>query len=150
MQDIFFEEEKMTTLAQRKRSEVPVAETWDLTAIYADDKAWEEAFKELSGQEATILSYRGRLAESADTLYSALMMMEDLGCELGKLATYAMHASDADTADQDALGRKAKLMQVFAGLQGAMAYFEPEIANLSEETVGQFMQEKSELKDFRH
>ncbi|NLC89013.1 MAG: oligoendopeptidase F [Clostridiaceae bacterium] len=140
----------MATLTQRKRSEVPVEETWDLTAIYADDKAWEEAFKEVSGQEETVLSYRGRLAESADTLYSALMMMEDLGCELGKLASYAMHASDADTADQDALGRKAKLMQVFASLQGAMAYFEPEAAKLSEETVSQFMEEKAELKDFRH
>ena len=150
MQNIFFEDEKKTTLAQRKRSEVPMEETWDLTTIYADDNAWDQAFKELSGQEATVLSYRGRLAESADTLYAALMMMEDLGCELGKLATYAMRASDADTADQEALGRKAKLMQVFAGLQGAMAYFEPEIANLSEDTVSRFMQEKSELQDFDH
>ncbi len=149
MHNIFHNKEEQSTLAQRKRAEVPVEETWDLTTIYADDAAWEEAFKHLSGQEERVLSYRGRLSESGDTLYSALMMMEELGCEVGKLATYAFRASDADTTDQDALGRKAKLMQVFASLQGAMAYFEPEVANLSEETVRKFTEENSKLKDFK-
>jgi oligoendopeptidase F len=40
-------------------------------------------------------------------------------------------------------------MQVFASLQGAMAYFEPEVANLSEETVRKFTEEKPELQDFK-
>ncbi len=150
MLNIYRKKEKDSTLAQRKRSEVPVEETWDLTTVYAADDNWEDAFKKLSGKEEEILSYRGKLDESADTLYSALMMLEDVGCELGKLATYAMRASDADTADQKALGRKSKLMQLFASLQGAMAYFEPEVAKLSEAKVSQFMQEKPGLKDFEH
>ena len=48
-----------------KRNEVAVKDTWDLSSLFADDRAWQTEF-ELLEQEIDLLGYyKGRLKESS-------------------------------------------------------------------------------------
>ncbi len=88
---------KMTT-KQLKRVEIPVEQTWDMASVFPDLDAWEQAFSELSTRLGEVVAYRGRLSESADTLYQAIKNREDIIDGLMRVGIYAMHRSDEDTA----------------------------------------------------
>ncbi|MEZ4642127.1 MAG: hypothetical protein R3E31_05195 [Chloroflexota bacterium] len=45
-----------------KRHEIPVAHTWDATAVYATDEAWETAVSQIPSLLQEIATYQGRLA----------------------------------------------------------------------------------------
>ena len=55
-----------------KRSEVPVEETWDLSTIFKTDEAWEEALVLLEADKDILVSYSGKLGDSAQNLYGFL------------------------------------------------------------------------------
>jgi len=57
---------------------------------------------------------------------------------LGKLFVYAFHRSDEDTANTVYLAMKARVGALLAELMGEAAWFEPEVASISEKTLEQF------------
>lgn len=52
-----------------KRSEVPEQFKWALEDIYATDEKWAEDLQKLKAMPERIAAFKGRLSESADTLY---------------------------------------------------------------------------------
>ena len=54
----------------KKRSEADVKDTWKLEDMVAEDGLWEQMFKEASGEINEYASYKGKLADCADTLYA--------------------------------------------------------------------------------
>ncbi|HZK42395.1 MAG TPA: hypothetical protein VFD14_05405, partial [Clostridia bacterium] len=138
-------EEADKAVRQIKRSEVAVEKTWDMTTVFPGLEDWEAAFARLSGQKDQIGLYQGRLTESADTLYKAIQHREGLMMDLWKLAIYAFHRSDEDTSDPRFLAMKGRLGALMAALMGEGAWFEPEVAQIPQETLDLFMEEKGEL-----
>ena len=144
------EEEKVSAGKQIKRAEVPLDQTWDMTTVFPGLEEWEAAFTKLAGQKDQISLYKGRLAESGQTLYEAIKIRECLMMDLWKLAVYAFHRSDEDTADPSFLAMKGRLGSLMAVLMGEDAWFEPEVANIPQETLDRFMEEEAPLADYRH
>ncbi len=140
---------KMTT-KQMKRVEIPKEQTWDMASVFPDLDAWEQAFSELSTRLGEVVAYRGRLSESADTLYQAIKNREDIIDGLMRVGIYAMHRSDEDTADTTFIAMKGRFGALMAQVMGADAWFEPELANVPEETLDRFIEEKAELSEYRH
>ena len=143
-------EEADPAAGQVKRSHVAVEKTWDMTTVYPGLEDWEAAFSQLAGQKDQIGLYQGRLTESADTLYQAIQHRESLMMDLWKLAVYAFHRSDEDTSDPGFLAMKGRLGALMAALMGEDAWFEPEIAQIPQETLDLFMEDKAELEAYRH
>ena len=56
--------------------------TWDLTTIFESDEAFEEAFKEVEGQIGKEQEFKGHLGDSAETLYQALALEDELVSKL--------------------------------------------------------------------
>ena len=54
----------------RKRSEIPVEDTWKLEDLYITDEAWEQELATLSEDEKVLTSFAGMLGLSADALYA--------------------------------------------------------------------------------
>ena len=52
----------------RKRSEIPVEDTWAIEDLYPTDEAWEQELATLSEDEKILTSYAGKLAETAQSL----------------------------------------------------------------------------------
>ena len=54
----------------RKRSEIPVEDTWALEDLYVTDEAWEQELATLSEDEKVLTSFAGKLGEGAENLYA--------------------------------------------------------------------------------
>ena len=60
---------------------------WDLTEIYPNDAAWDQARKSALAALPGIAKYKGRLGESAATLAEALVLQSDLGRTIARVYT---------------------------------------------------------------
>ena len=130
------------------RSEVPAADTWDLSSLFPNDAAWEAAFADWAAQADGYAKFRGKLGESADTLAACLRFdtaFDRLGDRVG---TYAFLKETEDVANSTYQGMKARYIGVAARAAEAASYIRPEILALPDETVRRFMQSPA-LADYK-
>ena len=83
----------------RKRSEIPVEDTWALEDLYVSDEAWEQELATLSDDQTVLASYAGKLAESAENLYAYMEKTEQVNAKAELLANYCMRKADQDTRE---------------------------------------------------
>ena len=57
----------MPAAALPTRSEVPEADTWDLSRLFPSDAEWEKTFAEWDGKIAGYARFRGRLAAGPES-----------------------------------------------------------------------------------
>ena len=133
----------------RKRSDIPVEDTWALEDIYPTDEAWEQELLTLEDDKAELVSYAGRLSESGQTLYRYLDRMEKTNRKAASLANYAMRRSDEDTRNATYQAMTGRFMSVAVALDSECSFESPEIMAIPEETLEDFYQECPELEHFR-
>ena len=139
-----------STKELQARSEVPEDRTWKLEDIFATDDLWEEELSRLKEDVPKITSFKGKLAESADTLYQVLKLQDDLSERLGKLYTYAHMRYDQDTTNSFYQALNAKAENVLTLATSSMSYIVPEILSIDENTLVNFMKENGDLKGYQH
>lgn len=122
-----------------KRSEVQKQYTWDLTQIYADDAAWENAFDEVKGSLPEVSGYQGKLGESANLLYEALQARDQILEKLGKVYTYAHLKHDEDTANSTYKSFYDRAVSLYVQVSSATSFFTPEILSIPEEQLKEFI-----------
>ena len=76
-------------MKQKKRSEIDLVDTWDLTLIFKNDAEFEKSLKETQKEISKISDYKGRILESSDRLLSFLELTDEIECRLYKLDYYA-------------------------------------------------------------
>ena len=133
----------------RKRSEIPVEDTWATEDLYATDAAWEETLATLNDDKAVLSSYAGRLAESPETLYCYLEKMEQTDEKAELLGNYCMRKADVDTRDATYQAMTGKFMSVVVALGAACAFETPEIMAISDETLESFYAACPKLERYR-
>ena len=129
-----------------KRSEVEKQYTWAIEDIFATDALWEEALAEAKSMPEKLASFKGRLGESADTLYEYLTYSDQVQLKAGRLINYAMRKSDEDTANSFYNEMKGKVMSFVVALSSADSFSTPEIIAIPDEKLEAFMRQKSELE----
>lgn len=132
-----------------KRSEMDPNFCWNTTDLYPDDQAWTAAFEAAKGLPEEIAAYRGRLGESAETLYTYLCRLEEINRQVEQLFVYAFIKNDEDTANPNYQAMKGRCFSFIVQLSSAGAFEGPELVAIPEETLKQFYQEKPELEKFR-
>ncbi len=111
----------------KKRSEVRVEDTWNLSDIYksmADYEADIKATEELVGK---IADMKGRLCENGKTLKEYFDISEEINKKLDKAANYVMRLADQDTKNTENQALKMKLMSFWTKLGESLAFAEPEL-----------------------
>lgn len=146
------EEQKMKTVSTkvRLRSEVPLEETWDLTTIFSDEDAWERAFSSISAEIPSLYEYQNKLNSSSAVLSEYLKLAEKIGTQVYKIYVYAHLKADEDTADSDYNGMYLRGVQLMTKFEAAISWAEPEIAQISAETMVIYLSENADIADRRH
>ena len=132
-----------------KRSEMDPNFCWNTADLYSDDQAWTAAFEAAKALPEEIAAYRGRLGESAETLYTYLCRLEEINRQVEQLFVYAFIRNDEDTANPTYQAMKGRCFSFIVQLSSAGSFEGPELVAIPQETLDRFYEEKPELEKFR-
>lgn len=114
------------------RGEVRPEDTWDLSALYQSEDAWEEEFQAVQSEFPSIRNYLGRLHEGPAIVLEAFQLEESVDRRIERLMQYAGLRSSEDSSDAAALEREARLESVLVRIGEAFSFVAPELQALED------------------
>ena len=133
----------------KKRSEIPVEDTWAIEDLYPCDEAWEQTLETLEQDKNALAAYNGQLGQSGKVLYDFLSLSEKTNVKARRLANYCMRKSDEDTRDAKYQSMTGKFISVAVAMDAATSFETPEIMAISDEQLDGFYKECPELERYR-
>ncbi len=133
----------------RKRSEIPVEDTWATEDLYVTDEAWEQELATLEDDQKALCSFAGRLGQAPEVLYDYMEKSEQVNQKAELLANYCMRKADVDTRDATYQAMVGKFMSVIVGLSAATSFETPEIMAITDETLDGFYKAYPKLERYR-
>lgn len=130
-----------------KRQDVPVEETWDLTALFPNDEAWQAALAEVKEQSAK-LPVGEKLGERPEHLLNGLQAREALLEKAVLVITYASLSLAGNGADEAAQANASRVEEAQALIQAKLAKLEADIIALPTGLIEQFRKSLPELERF--
>ncbi len=132
------------------RSEAIVEDTWDLSPLFKDDKAFEETYTQAEEEIKILENYSGRITGSSKDLLDYLVERDRQLLRMEFLFSYAFQMSDQDTGNTASQAMKARAFSLYTKLTSAISWEAPQILEMTEEMVDQYCNEKPELTNYRH
>ena len=123
----------------KKRSEVALEDTWDLTPLFADEHAWEEGMKALQKEIEHAPSFKGKLGEGKESFLATFAWYEKTGILAERLYSWAFLNYASDASDSTNVKRHSLVGQSLAQLSTNMAYFDPELLAIADETIQAYL-----------
>lgn len=137
-------------MALPERKDMPREHTWNAESVFATPAGWDAVLRHLSDTLPALAHFHGRLAESATTLADWLHTADEIGRSAGRLFVYAGMAHSVDTADAEAAARYEQAIGLAAHLNAALAFAEPEMLAIPEETLNAWAVSEPRLAHFGH
>lgn len=128
------------------RDEVPVELTWDLSTIFSSDDEWEQEFKEIEKLVPESEKFKGKVTESAKSLYETLQFSDKLSERFGRLYVYSHLKHDQDTTNSKYQAMDGRVRSLGAKLAAAWSFTTPEILSVDEETINSYLKEYEPLQ----
>ena len=120
--------------------------TWDLTQMYPDLDAWQADLKKAQDIAEQIAAMQGTITQNAQNLYQALTLNDKLGEIVSALFVYAKMYFDQNMADATAKNIYESADSAYTIIAEKLAFFEPELLNLTAESWQAYSSELPELK----
>jgi oligoendopeptidase F len=139
----------MATGALPKRSEQAQEHTWNLESIYATDDAWEADFKRLENMIPQLETLAGTLGNDAESLLDALQQRDEAGKLVQQLYVYANLRQTEDLGNPRYQALTDRVMSLYTRFGAATAFFEPEILQIPDERIDEFLQRVDALQVYR-
>lgn len=132
------------------RKDIDKSLKWDTEKIYKTDEEFYKEVEEVKNLIEKTKAYKGKILQSADSLYDFLKTDEKLERKFSKLGVYASLKSDEDTrvAKYQEMSKIAD--NLFANLAQELSFITPEILSEDYEKVQTYIEEKEELKIYAH
>ena len=116
----------MTTKV-KKRSELSLGETWDLTGLYANDDVFYSTLSKLAiNAKEFEHNFKGTLT-TPENINHALDAYRKISETMNQLATYQSLNISADQSDPDNLQRSGQFQIQASAIQNTLSFFEPEL-----------------------
>ncbi|MBN8813975.1 MAG: oligoendopeptidase F [Sphingomonas sp.] len=119
---------------------------WDLTDLYPNDAAWDEARKKVMADIPSLTKYQGRLGESAATLAAFLTAQSNLDRAASRVFVYASLSADADLRVSANQEREAQARDLLTSFGEAVAWSGPELLALGKAKIEGFIASNDTLK----
>ena len=134
----------------KERPDIPAQYKWDLSAMYDSSEAWEADVKKLQGKTPEMLAYKGRLAESGNTLLAAIKKQEELSQILGNIYVYAGLKSFEDLRNSENGAMFSRARTLNSELSEATAFFSPELLAIPVDKLKSMVDKTAGLHIYRH
>lgn len=119
----------------KKRNEVPVESTWDLTLLFETEEKFEAVLEETEKEvDLFVEKYEGDI-DSSSKVNAALADYRAIQERIVKLSTYASLDSDADVFNREAQTRDAMVRNKLAVVGSKLSFLETDLAQLPLEVL---------------
>ena len=135
----------ISSSAQKERKDIGDQYKWDLTHLFLNDKAWEEAKNKVVAEMPGIDKYKGKLTKSSIDLLACLEFSSKLDKEASLLFIYASLNSDQDTRDMKYMAMQQSLQQIFTAYATKTAFIEPELLSVDWKIIESFIKAEKGL-----
>lgn len=131
------------------RADVPAELTWNLNDIFPSYAAWEQELAAVEAAIPTVTQYRGRLQEGPGVLLACLTAQEKLYERFNRVYNYGtLRLAEEGSSPANQAGA-ARLFDVEARLEAAMAFVRSEILDLPEGTVEGYIAREPGLHELK-
>lgn len=139
----------MKTTSIRKRSQVLAEAKWDVASIYQNNEDWKIAGSALKEDLLAFQSFKGRLGQSANSMYDGLEHYHQLSVALGSIWVYAHLRKDEDMTNpvfQEMYEKANKLKSQF---MESTAFVEPELLSIESAIIKMYLNQNESLKSYK-
>lgn len=130
------------------RKDVPASDKWDLTKIYKSDADWEKDLNSINGLTEKLVSFKGKLSDSSESLLNALKAMEAMNRKIENVYHYASLNHSADEGDAASQEKEGRAMMAYAASDAATSFFMPELFTIPDEKINEWC-ELPEYADYK-
>ncbi len=134
----------------RKRAEVDPADTWRLEDIFATHAHWETALAAVEADAGALIARRGSIAADAVSLADSLELEDRLSRQMMACYAYARMRKDQDNADAAHQAMFERASAVYHKLSAETSFVAPEISQIAEDTLEEWLAAEPRLVPFRH
>lgn len=134
----------------KTREEIDEKYKWNLQEIYEDESMWENEFQLVKEKAKAFSKYAGRLSESADILYEAFYKKDEISRVLENVYVYARMKKDEDNRVDRYQAMSEKAQSLAAETSMHMSFFTPEVLEIPEEKLFQFIKENKGLQLYEY
>ena len=133
----------------KPRAEMDPKYMWDLTPIFPNDQAWEDALRSAGETVNTLKAIPGTLGNSLEAFKSGLDKIYAATEQIELVANYAFLKKAGDNGDTKNQEMEARCISLITAFQSAISFLNPEILGMDSEKLDAFMQEDC-VKTYRH
>ena len=137
-------------MKEKLRSEIEEKYKWDLTKIYENDEEWEKDYKEVSDSLRTIEKYKGKILESANTLFEMVTTYFNVARKVEKVYIYAHLNYDAETGNTKYQNYDGMVKNLYRDFGVISSYIEPELLESDYSKIEEYYKEVPALLDYKN
>ncbi len=131
------------------RDDVPEAYRWKLEDIFDSLDSWDTAAGAFESKLPELARFKGKLADSADSLASALDLRYELERSLDDLYVYASQWQTSDTRNATANQYQGRAQQLAAKFGQATAFIAPELTQIPDDRLQAYLKQER-VKVYSH
>jgi oligoendopeptidase F len=121
------------------RAEIPEADKWDLTHLFADAGKWQEDVAWITRTYPQIAAWKGRVGESVRTLAEVLEFEKQIDQKVERVYHYASLQLAEDSAHNEYLARVSQLQSLMTKIGEATSFVIPEIQAIDDARWAEFI-----------
>ena len=131
-----------------KRSEVKVEDTWRVEDIYPTLADWEADLAKSEKLAEELAGYEGKL-NTAENIYAAAKLEEEIDYIANRIFGYAARVSDVDTGNAENQKLIMTARTKYVQISEKLSFIDPELLELPDGSIDKFCAEKPELEYYR-
>lgn len=135
-------------MALQKREDVQENDKWDLTKIYATYEDWEKDIEKVFQTVKDVVSFKGRIMESSNTLYDFYMAYDKMNRLSDLVYLYARLLCDGDTTNTKYQKMKSRVEKMMEDISTELSFVSSEMLSVDYDTVLGYVKENPKLSEF--
>jgi oligoendopeptidase F len=112
---------------------------WDLTDLYPDNEAWNNARLEAAKQTEVLAALKGTLGDSPQSFLKAANTISDVYKDVVRIYIYSSLMADEDTGNAENAERRQLAMNLYTDIGASVSWYSPELLSLGEAKLRKFI-----------
>jgi oligoendopeptidase F len=138
-----------STISIPPRSAIAHAHTWSIESVFASRQDWAAAMAHLAIEVSIFADhYKGYLAQGPDALADVLETRDDLRNRAHIAYIYASMIEAVDTSDPEGMAAMGQVQGLWANVNAAFSFVDPEILTVGREKITEWAGEESRLTQY--